>query len=625
MRAPDIQPGPMINPEAATSGLQASRFMTQGLQEKYNAIQDLGNKITGIGEKFYHVQQRAELIRAENATNRALMEKLAELDNRTDYQNFDQDWRDFTESQKQKFLKETKLQGPYLDEFVSRYDAHAISEYPQVLKRARSLAIDDSVAALHEKADLVERQIAAEDNPDKARQLKEGFLKDLYGLEQIGVIGKTDAYKLSKGLLGRLAEADAKRIVMSVRNGNMAAEAADKILSNPAELVDLDPMRRIYYQAQIQSAQEKLEKEKESAKVNTAYEALYGQFKDNPDGAIRFLQDPKQYQSLGLNVAQADKLSDLFKAQKRYNESEIARIRAENQKKVVNDFYGLVNNGQPSKALRLMQQAADAGLIDQDDLFKARKMLIETGGEKTPKTAEGDWVKTLIGIYNGTITNPIDLLKNGIRGDKFAQALHEIENVSRQGLKGQFNYFDSAVRKYFKDDKDIDTDTKKLKEDFVKSLHWWMTKEKLTPNDPRVDELADRLMKPVVTQARRFWFDATAPLFQYLGEKRPWVTGQNYDMGRFYDPDIPTAKPEEIRGVFETLKEKKMPVTPGTKLRALTAIREGVPIEKVVPAGTVPAQARVVIVKKLKEAGKMSDEQTIQKVWDLYGNKVFED
>jgi hypothetical protein len=221
------------------------------------------------------------------------------------------------------------------------------------------------------------------------------------------------------------------------------------------------------------------------------------------------------------------------------------------------------------------------GIVDEKTVAQAKDMIdrkTQVGEPKDPKTPEATWVKALIGIWDGSIKDPGDLLKAGVRGDKFAQAISDIQKNQRVDTKDQLNYATSSVSKYFVDDKDLDKEQKKLKQDYVRSLKWWMDKEGLTPNDPKVGELGDKLYAPIVKEKGWLW-NTQQPLYQWLGEKKPWVTGQDFKMGGIYSPN----------------------------------------------AGGVPDKAKVKIQGLLRGQGKVVSPDSVQKVWDTYGNKVFEE
>jgi hypothetical protein len=446
MRAPDQTGGPLYNPEAATSGLKESRMMTASLVQMYNAVAGVGESLSKIGEKFYHIQQTSELTKTETAASKAIQEKLSDFEKRNDYQNFDWEWRKFTEDTKQDIIKNTGLTGPYLDKFIQAYDSHAVANYPKVLNRTRELAIDDYKASLFANKDEVERQIANEPSPERAKQLRQDFEAKVKAGLQLGMLKATEGYKVTKDFLGNLDEAEAKRLVNGVRNGTIAFQVAEGILGNEGTLLNLDPLRRIEYQKQLDIAKHLHKTEKEQTLIDNNYTFLSSKFKDDPDGAIKYLQDPSNLATMGLRIDEGEKLRNVFMAQKVYKDHEIDRQKKEAAQSTVNDFYGLVNQGKPAAALRVMQIAADNGTIGQDDYYKAKKMLTE--GPAEVKTDPATYLALEYKILQGNATpNEIMLTGNLSKSDKAgllskvftkqSQSEKEVEQNAKAYIKSQ--------------------------------------------------------------------------------------------------------------------------------------------------------------------------------------------
>lgn len=631
MQAPNLAQPALINPEEATSGFAESRKATSALIQSFQAITEVGNKVTQIGEQFHKNYQTSQLNRAKVEASKALSEKQTELQNRNDYWNFDQEWQDFSQKQREKMEKDTSLAGPYLDQFLNHFDADAVTRYPAVRNLAREKGIDDNKESLMVMRDSFLQQIATADTPERARAFTESFLGSVQGSIKSGMLKPTEGYKLSKDFLGEIDKVDAERMLLGVRQGTLSPADAEAKMNHPASYMHIDPILKEKYKERLEIVKNQRHRDREMAQIDGAYTFLHNKFAGDPDASIRTLQDPAKVaelsSSLGiepLNVKQTQDLINIFKAKKNYEDHEVDRLKKENGNKATNDFYGLVNQGKPGAALSLIKKAAEAGIVDQSAVFQATKMLTEKTGD--PKTDEATWVKAVAGIYDGSISTPMDLLKAGVRGDKFAQALDRIDRYGKADAKEQINYFKSSVTKYFQDDKDLEKDQKKLKQEFVKSLDWWMRKESLNPNDPQVGELGDKLMGKVVKDAYLggAW-NVRQPLYEWLGEKKPWLTGKDLDMGGFVDKDIPGASKEEIKSVNDLLRSKKLTITPLNKARALESVRQGVDISKIGVSGEVPKPAQQKIETLLKGQGKPVTPANIQSVWDHYGNKVMEE
>ena len=447
MRTPNLENPPMVNPEAATSGLKESRFMTGSLTKMYDTIANVGEQVSKIGEKFYHVYQTAELNRAETANTKAMMEKLVEFETRTDYQNFDQEWRDFTNKNKEEAVKNSKLMGPYLDKFSERYDQTAIANYPKVLSRSRELAMDDYKSSLLGKIEQSERLIISAASPEEGKRIRQNISEDIAVGTNKGMIKKTDAFTLEQKLNERLDDAGAKKILMDVSNGKMDPIVAAATLENPNSLMNLDPIRRIEYQKQLEVVVHRRKGELKEARIDSAYTTIREKFPNDPDGAIKFLEDPEKFKGIGIaSLDEASHLRNVFVSQKAFKDHETDQAKKKTSYETVNKFYELVNNGQGGNALRYLKKAADAGVVDQDDYFKARKMLEKAPGEV--KTDPITYIALEERILRGVASpNEIMLSNNLSKSDKAGllskaftkqdQAMRDAEHEAKAYVKSQ--------------------------------------------------------------------------------------------------------------------------------------------------------------------------------------------
>ncbi len=249
--------------------------------------------------------------------------------------------------------------------------------------------------------------------------------------------------------------------------------------------------RRLLFKADVDKLRDK---NMEEQRIGQTYAALYSQFGKNPNAAVKYLEDPNNRAALGIGHKDALNFIHEFDGQAARDKrrADEARTTAERSEKEA--YYRALEKNDLDGANTILARSRN---IPGSERQQMRAALAKDQWNDDPKVA----ANTQRAVWAGQLTDPnqlTPLIGNGL-SLKTARTLREdLEKINKEApdFPGAMNYFDNALKRYdMVFDKDSPMHEQRGK--FAATLAHQAKQQKIGPFDPRMDGLADGLLKTV--------------------------------------------------------------------------------------------------------------------------------
>jgi hypothetical protein len=249
--------------------------------------------------------------------------------------------------------------------------------------------------------------------------------------------------------------------------------------------------RRLTFKAAVDKMREE---NLEEQRLNGVHATLAKTFGKNPNGAVSYLENPDNWGALGIGHKDALHFITVFDQQATRAKRRADEARAAGERSELHAYWQAVNSGDLDKAGTILTKARS---IPGDKLYAMQQALTKDKWDDDPAVVAA----TVRGIWGGQITDPSQLtpkMGNGL-SVKTTQALRtDIEKVNKEApeFPGAMNFYDNALKRYsMVFDKDSPMHEQQGK--FAATLAYQAKQRKIGPFDPRMDGLADELLKTV--------------------------------------------------------------------------------------------------------------------------------
>ena len=232
----------------------------------------------------------------------------------------------------------------------------------------------------------------------------------------------------------------------------------------------------------------------EEQRLNGVHSALFKNFGKNPNGAVSYLENPDNWDALGIGHKEALHFISVFDSQaaREKRRSDEARTAGERSEK--EGYFRALEKGDYAGAETLLAKARS---IPGSERRSMREALKKDQWDDDP----GVVADTLRGVWSGEITDPNQItsrMGNGL-SIKTTQSLRkDIETITKDTppFAGAPNYYKESVDRFnlvYAGD-----DGRPIKEHaarFQAALAYELGQQKLSPYDHRVTDIADTLLK----------------------------------------------------------------------------------------------------------------------------------
>lgn len=315
----------------------------------------------------------------------------------------------------------------------------------------------------------------------------------------------------------------------------------------------------------------------EEQRLNGVHTVLAKQFGKTPNAAVKYLENPDNWQQLGIGHKDALHFIGVFDGQaardkRRADEGRIAGERSE-----LTAYWKAVDSGDLAQASTVLLRARN---ISGDKLHSMKQALKKDQWDDDP-TVVAD---TLRGIWSGQISDPNALtpkMGNGLSTATTKQLRKDMEIATKDApeFPGAMNFYANALNRY-----DMvypkDSSMHEQQGKFAATLAYQARRQGIGPYDPRMDGLADDLLKVV----DKSWFiGADKTKFQRM----------------FDEGNLPIAKPGEAPPV----PARPAPVPQATSLGKPSSIQQ------------IPRAEYDMVKAALAQAGRDTSDDTVLSVW----------
>lgn len=282
----------------------------------------------------------------------------------------------------------------------------------------------------------------------------------------------------------------------------------------------------------------------EEQRLNGVYSTLYKTFGKNPNAAVQYVQNPDNWENLGIGYKEALHFIGEFDKQasrdkRRSDEAREAGARAE-----MTAYWKAVDKGDLDEAGRVLSRARNIG---GRELVGMKQALKKDQWDDDPKVVADVQRR----IWSGEITDVGELaplMGNGL-SPKTARTMREdVEKIAKEApeFPGAMNFYSNALNRYkvtFKDTPMAEHEGK-----FAATLTYQARLKKIGPFDPRMDTLADEILQVV----EKPWFSKDKTRFEQQFEAKS-LPGVPSDTGTPMPAPRPVpaaqAKPSSIQQI----------------------------------------------------------------------------
>lgn len=255
----------------------------------------------------------------------------------------------------------------------------------------------------------------------------------------------------------------------------------------------------------------------EEQRLNNVHAALFKNFGKNPNGAVAYLENPQNWEALGIGHKDALHFISVFDSQAARDKRRSDEARAAGERSELNAYWKAVDGGDFEKAQTVLSRARN---ISGERLVHMKQALKKDQWDDDPKVVADVQRR----IWSGELTNDGDiapLMGNGI-SPKTAKTLRDdMEKIGKEAPEypGAMNFYSNALGRYkatFKDTPMAEHEGK-----FAATLSYQAKQKKIGPFDPRMDALADEILAVV----DKPWFGKDKTKFekQFEGKTLPGV------------------------------------------------------------------------------------------------------
>lgn len=269
----------------------------------------------------------------------------------------------------------------------------------------------------------------------------------------------------------------------------------------------------------------------EEQRLNGVHAALFKNFGKNPNGAVSYLENPDNWQALGIGHKDALHFISVFDSQAAREKRRADEARAAGERNEKESYYRALEKNDFSAAESVLAKARN---IPGSERRSMREALKKDQWDDDPRVV----ADVQRGIWAGEISDPHQLtarMGNGL-SIKTTQALRkEIEVIAKDApdFPDAMNFYSNALGRY----KNMYRDTPLAEHEgkFAATLAHQAKQQKIGPFDPRMDALADDILK-VVDKSWFFGRDKTRFERQFEDQSLPGVP-------RDAATPMPTARP----------------------------------------------------------------------------------
>lgn len=352
---------------------------------------------------------------------------------------------------------------------------------------------------------------------------------------------KADGLQNDNTLLGSLGKASSPADFDHVLS--LQAEDVDSKLATGAYGAVEAEKRKLGFAADVEKLRTAYTEEQ---RLNGVHSTLARQFGKSPNSAVKFLENPENWEKLGIGHRDALHFIGVFDSQAARDKRRADEAREAGARTEMNAYWQAVDKGDLDGAATVLSRARS---ISGKELVSMKQALKKDDWADDPRVV-ADVQKR---IWSGEITDAgqiAPLMGNGL-SPKTAKSLRDdMDKIGKESppFTGAMNFYSNALERY----KAMyeGTDLAGNESTFAATLAYQARQKGIGPFDPRMDSLADEIL----AVAEKTWFGRDTTRFeQQLKDKSlpgvPTSSEAPSPMPSARTVPAPKAKPSSIQQI----------------------------------------------------------------------------
>lgn len=352
---------------------------------------------------------------------------------------------------------------------------------------------------------------------------------------------KADGLQNDNTLLGSLSAASSPKDFDYVL-GLQAEDVDSKLATGAYGAVEAE-QRKLAFAGHVEKLRTAFTEEQ---RLNGVHSVLAKQYGKNPSGAVKHLENPSNWEALGINHKDALHFISVFDSQAARDKRRADEAREAGARTEMTAYWKAVDKGDMDGAATILSRARNIG---GRELVSMKQALKKDQWDDDPRVV-ADVQKR---IWAGELTDANQIapfMGNGL-SPKTASALREdMDKIDKEKppFPGAMNFYSNALSRYEASFKG--TDLEGNASTFAATLSYQARQKSIGPFDPRMDALADEIL----AVAEKSWFGRDTTRFeQQLREKTlpgvPTNSGEAPAMPAPRPVPAPQAKPSSIQQI----------------------------------------------------------------------------